>query len=330
MATPTDSFKQFDYALRPSKQVERKIIMEILLRLPRAGFNISEYSYVGFGSVAYVDFVMFHKYLFIEKMVCIEWGDIEKRMRFNKPFKFIKLKLKPFSQYIPSIRRRERLLVWLDYDRPLDPEILQDIDGSLSRLCPTSIFIVTVDARPKLPEDEFDLQGQSSQQRERASQQRERVTLQTYRSWFGPYSNSRITKELVARAHVDPLFYEVILERIRQTLARQNPSLRFIQLFNFFYRDGAPMLTVGGRIGTERDDQALETRGIFEHRFVRRDSESLQISVPPLTIRETQWLNHRLNPTLRAGNLTFELEQTLLDNYRTFYRQYPTYLEALL
>jgi hypothetical protein len=108
MARPTDSFKQFDYSLRPSKQVERKAMIEVLLNLSSAGYAISDYTYLGFGSVYYVDFVMFHKYLFIRKMVCIEWGDVEKRMKFNKPFKFIKLKLMPLASYIPSLRPKER------------------------------------------------------------------------------------------------------------------------------------------------------------------------------------------------------------------------------
>jgi hypothetical protein len=86
MARSTDSFKQFDYSLRPSKQVERKAMVEVLLSLSKAGYNIPDYGYIGFGSVYYVDFIMFHKYLFINKMVCVEWGDIERRMRFNKPF----------------------------------------------------------------------------------------------------------------------------------------------------------------------------------------------------------------------------------------------------
>src|ERR1017187_1505316 len=120
MAIPTNSFKQFDYSLRPSKQVERKLMIEVLLKLSTAGYDISEYGYWGFGSPYYVDYVMFHKYLFIEKMVCVEWGAIERRMRFNKPFKFIKLKLGPWNKHIRSIRLTEKLLVWLDYDRSLD------------------------------------------------------------------------------------------------------------------------------------------------------------------------------------------------------------------
>jgi len=323
MATHTDSFKKFDYALRPSKQVERKVMIEVLLRLSGAQYKIDEYTYIGFGSVYYVDFVMFHKYLFIDKMVCIEWGDIAKRMRFNKPFKFIKLKLGAFAQYIPSIRPRDRLLIWLDYDRPLDPEILQDIDGTLGRLAPSSIFILTVDARPRLSENEFSLEGKSSEEREEE-------TLRTYKRWFGSYSNTEFTRDLVARSHVTPLFYEVLSERIRQTLSRRGENLQFIQFFNFSYRDGAPMLTVGGMIGTRDDEEALDSNGILNHRFVRRGSDSLQISVPPLTIREKHWLDHRLSATLRADSLSFELDEPLLANYCKFYKEYPTYLEALL
>ena len=186
MAQPTDSFKQFDYLLRPSKQVERKIMIEVLLRLSKAGYDISEYGYLGFGSVYYVDFVMFHKYLFIHDMVCVEWGEVEKRMRFNKPFKFIKLRLGALLSHIPNMRQTKRYLVWLDYDRSLDLEMLQDIDGCLRRMAPQSIFVITVDARPKLPKDLFDVDPKDLPVKER-----ERMTAEKYQEWFGNTSTRR-------------------------------------------------------------------------------------------------------------------------------------------
>ena len=134
-AEPSYSFKQFNYGLRPSKHVERKAMVEVLLRLAKAGYIINEYTYLGFGSPYYIDFVLFHKFLFIDDMICIEWGDIPRRMKFNKPFKCIKLKMGALLNHIPSLSTRKKYLVWLDYDRPLDPELLQDIDGVLNRLC---------------------------------------------------------------------------------------------------------------------------------------------------------------------------------------------------
>jgi hypothetical protein len=321
MAQPTDSFKAFNYALRPSKQVERKVIVEVLLGLAKAGYHVPDYSYVGFGSVYYVDFVMFHKYLFIDKMICVEWGEIERRMRFNKPYRFIKLKLMPLSNYIPSISSKAKLLVWLDYDRPLDAEMLRDIDGMCARLSQTSIFMITLDARPRLPEDLFDVDQVDAQKREN-------LIRGTYQDWFRVYLGHDVEADSGARAHVAPMFYEVVLERLRQTLSPRN--LKFIQFFHFFYRDGAPMLTIGGMIGTEADQESLQQKKVLTHEFVRRKHEHLAISVPPLTLREKQWLDSRLYGSIGKTKLAFELDDEMLKNYCEFYKQYPTYLEALL
>ncbi len=323
MAEPSNSFKQFDYSLRPSKQVERKVMIEVLHRLSEAGYAISEYKYLGFGSVYYVDFLMFHKYLFIENMVCVEWGDVARRMRFNKPYKFIKLKLGALSKHIPGIRPSEKHLIWLDYDRPLDPAMLQDINDTLVRLGRRSIFVVTIDARPRLPKSQFAV-GEMSQD------QRELLTLKVYNEWFGQYSGTPITRAMISGAHVAPLFYDVVTERIRQALLRRDRDLRLIQLFNYVYKDGAPMLTLGGIVGAATDEQAVRDAGILEHRFVRTGSDYLEISVPPLTIREKQWIDCRLHPGLKADRLSFELDEELLANYCKFYKEYPTYLETLL
>jgi len=324
MAQPTNSFMQFDYSLRPSKQVERRIMIEVLLRLSKAGYPIEDYSYLGLGSPYYVDFVMFHKYLFIHDMVCVEWADVPKRMRFNKPFKFIKLRMGALSTHIPRMPLKKKHLVWLDYDRSLDPDMLQDIDGCLNRMAPKSILVITIDARAKLPKDyapEVEAMKES---------EREQLTAETYQEWLSNYVGEAITRPTISAGHVAPLFYEVVVERIRHTLSTRVPSLRFLQIFHFVYKDGAPMLTIGGMIGTGEDEEALDRACIFKHEFVRVDGDHLAISVPPLTLREKQWLESRLDKKLTAAKLRFELEEDLLENYRRFYRQYPTYMETVL
>src|SRR5579871_821640 len=323
MPTPADSFKQFDYSLRPSKQVERKMMIEILLKLSQAGYRINEYRYVGFGSVYYVDFVMFHKYLFIEDMTCIEWSQIPKRMKFNKPFKFIDLKLQPLALYIPAMNVNRKYLAWFDYDRALDPDMLQDIDGGLVRMAPGSVFIVTVDARPKLPKDLFpnlDIDAMTALEREN-------FTIDAYKDWFQAYRDVEISGADISGPHAVPLFYQIVRARIDETLASR--GLMFLQLFNYIYRDGAPMLTVGGMLGTKDDQIRLRDAGILNLRFVRRQPKSLRISVPPLTIREKYWLDSRLDPNLAVAHLAFELERDLLKNYKNFYREYPTYIETM-
>jgi hypothetical protein len=324
MPQPTESYKQFNYSLRPSKQVERKIMVEVLLRFATAEYHISGYKYWGFGSPYYVDFVLFHKYLFIEKMVCVEWGDVARRMRFNKPFKFIRLKLGALSKHIPSIQRKEKLLVWLDYDRALDPDMLQDIDGMVGRLAPGSIFIVTIDARPKLS---CDLLEEAD---DKSPMGIELFTLLIYNQWFGEYVGDQIELGTVASANVTRLFHSVVSERIRKTLTRRGEELQFIQTFYYLYQDGAPMLTVGGMIGTSKDRSRLKDAGVLDHRFVRTDANYLEIAVPPLTFREKQWLDCRLDDKLTIDRLRFELDDKFLQSYRMFYKEYPSYFETLL
>ena len=90
------------------------------------------------------------------------------------------------------------------------------------------------------------------------------------------------------------------------------------------------MFTVGGIVGAEGDEHTLEDAGILNHRFVRTSSDYLEISVPPLTLREKQWIDCRLDRNLTAAKLKFELDDDLLANYRNFCKEYPTYLETLL
>ena len=80
--TPLESFSRFNYLLRPSKQVERKLFIEALHRLALGNFRIHEYTYLGFGSPYYADFILFHKYLYIDTqkrptrfiIKSVDWG----------------------------------------------------------------------------------------------------------------------------------------------------------------------------------------------------------------------------------------------------------------
>src|SRR4051812_40176503 len=94
------SYERVNYLLRPSKQVERKLFVETLHRLCTAGYQIANYTYLGMGSVYFADFLLFHKYLYIDRMVCAE-RTAPRRMRFNLPFKFVQLRLDSVDKVVP-------------------------------------------------------------------------------------------------------------------------------------------------------------------------------------------------------------------------------------
>ena len=57
MREPTESYLEVNYALRPSKEVERRMIIDALHILSCAGLPIRDYQYTGLGSFYYVDLV---------------------------------------------------------------------------------------------------------------------------------------------------------------------------------------------------------------------------------------------------------------------------------
>ena len=89
----------FDYTLRPKKQVERRMLIELFHKLRAFKYNISKYRYIGFGSIYFYDFILFHKYLYLEDMICFEEeNNLKKRMNFNRPYKFIQIKCESFEK----------------------------------------------------------------------------------------------------------------------------------------------------------------------------------------------------------------------------------------
>src|SRR5438128_1798782 len=113
------SYEKSNYLIRPAKQIERKLLLEGMHKLS-AEFAIRQYRYVGFGSPFYADFMLFHKYLYIDDMICIEHGPIKQRMRFNRPFPRIRLLWGEVAEIVPTLDRDTPHVIWLDYDYALN------------------------------------------------------------------------------------------------------------------------------------------------------------------------------------------------------------------
>ena len=80
-----------NYLFRPAKNIERKMLCEALSRLSFI-LDLKHYQYVGFGSVYFADFTLFHKQLGIQKLISIEGEEeMEERVRFNKPYSCIEI-----------------------------------------------------------------------------------------------------------------------------------------------------------------------------------------------------------------------------------------------
>src|SRR2546429_3020654 len=137
------------YEFRPAKQVERRMLLELFQRLMEAGFRISGYQYTGMGSFYFVDFIMFHRYLGIKKMVSVECVQaIEKRVHFNRPYGSIDIVMGDIADVIPSLSPDRKHILWLDFNFVITKEAIDAIVLATAKLSPGSVLLVTVDAEP--------------------------------------------------------------------------------------------------------------------------------------------------------------------------------------
>ena len=317
--TSTPSFDKFNYTLRPSKQVERKLIVELLhkLSIEIPDYDFGSYTYLGLGSVYYTDFVLFHKYLYIDRMICAESENIPKRMTFNRPYDFIDLHMQPVSDVIPKLERDIRHLVWLDYDTGISEEQLWDIGGAIRVLAPGSFILITVDGEPRIPDD--------LEESEMSRDERKEVAVSRLEETFG----SLFPEPLRVRDFTPHAFPEVLATIIGNQLreaAKGRDNLEFAQLVNFRYKDGAQMVSLGGLVDCPERITSVRSSRVMDLTFVNEGATPLAISVPPLTAREKLWLDQQPED----AELAFEVEESMVRSFRQYRRYYPSYHESLL
>src|SRR5262249_1782730 len=154
--------------------------------------------------------------------------------------------------YINIVSENHLYLVWLDYDRPLDDEALRDIQGFLGRLAPGSVFIVSVESRARPVDDNLDLETMTQNQINE-------LMIERYNEWFSHYIGRIVTFDDITDQAIPNLFVDTCREHFRETLVPR--GLDFLQLFNYWYKDGAPMWTIGGMIANKKHKQRLRDCG---------------------------------------------------------------------
>ncbi len=313
-----------NYATRPNKAVERKLVFEVLSAISPV-LNLPGYRYIGLGAPWFVDFIMAHRHLTIADMISIEQDDIlASRAEFNKPYACVSVIHGDSQIVLPDLNLEELpLLAWLDYDSSLEGPVLTDLP-TLCRRAPTgSIIIVTVNAhRGRLPShDENDNEYESFTDRMRAL--------------AGDLIPPEVPKE-AAQASGYPSYLASVLfdEMHRQVRMAGREDEALLPLFNIGYSDNAPMITVGGVIADE--PRAQQIRTVLEDKDLGAfldEQRHLQIGVPPLTLKEKAGLDQLL-PRIDAPTeqdveeLGFRLKPTQIQAYHRFYRHYPMFGEV--
>lgn len=326
------TFEYINYMFRPKKQIERKIIIEILQELKRE-ISLSKYLYIGFGSIYYYDFILFHKMLNINKLVSIDDKSTIKRFEFNRPYDFITFKNEISTDFLSEYDWKQNSVLWLDYDNKLKGIVLSDIKIIAKNCKKKDFLIITVNAYCGNVGDERD-------------QAREHF-YNEFRMYISPEYHD---KKYYTPKCFPYLLQEVILNYL-MTMSEYR-DISFYKLFSFRYRDGSPMFTIGGIFD---DDKKLRNRK-WDNKFISTDEEIKDINVPILTycekfhidshieklkrkIKKIESKNKGSDCSLIEEEMTEMINKTLpfelgsiydLKNYIEFYRYYPQYYEGII
>lgn len=298
------SYEQVNYLLRLKKQIERKLIIETLQSLDRV-IDIKEYRYFGFGSVYFADFILFHKYLNINKMTSIDDKvDDEKRFLFNVPFGFIDFETCGCKLFLEKkLDWNDRLFIWLDYDTCLDKSIIGDVEFIAAKAKPFDIVLVTIEGEsPKEPDE----------------------ILEDFRLYIPASSTRKAIKEDFPR-----VLNHIIQASIQNGMQHQIGDVCFLQLFNLTYRDTKKMYTFGGMFCDVSMVENCKEQLTRLH-YIRHENEVIKIDCPLLTPREKMYLDQGVqrNGINDVTGVT-GLKRNDVDRYRLYYKYYPQFFESI-
>lgn len=319
MSSIGKSYDKVHYELRPAKQVERRMLLHAFHELRSAGFTISNYEYTGFGSIYFVDFALFYRYLGLTRMTSVEGDmDIRNRVKFNCPYKFINVVHDDISDHISRLSPRAHHILWLDFDSILTEELLNAVQLAATQLSAKSILLVTVDVEPP------------GRPEEGLTNWNPTAWMRHYRQEAGAHFWRGISRKDFARDALPETNARILRSVIDEGLRERETE--FIGMFSFLYADGHRMLSVGGMIGGEEDRRSIQSLNRDELFFLRDDitKSPFPIRVPLVTRKERHYLDQNMPCPNSWSPSAFEMKPGDIDDYRTIYRYYPAYAEMLL
>jgi len=320
MTQPPKSYENVQYEFRPAKQVERRMLLHTFQCLMGVGFPISDYKYTGLGSIYFVDFIIFHRYLGIKKFLSVEVSqDIAKRVDFNTPFACVDVVIGDIAEHIPRLSPDMKHILWLDFDHILTEEVLTAVYLASVQLSPGSILLVTVDVEPPgRPQDGLTKWNPRWWKNYFVREARQYIWANATPKDFGldslPKANARLIEAAISRGMV------------------ARTDLSFYPMFNFVYADGHRMLSLGGMIGTQADGRNLRALNRETLYFLRASltTAPYEIVVPKVTRKERLYLDRNMPCRDKWTPPHFELSWDKVACYRSIYKYYPAYTEMFL
>lgn len=328
----TPSYHRVDYSIRTNKHIERRLVFDQLKRLDVA-LSLSNYRYLGLGSMWFVDFILAHRLIGMANMWSIEREDAADRAEFNKPYDCIEIKRGTVSSVLADMSGDDwsvPTVAWLDYDGRFDDDIRADCEQFLRKAAVGSVFLISVNAHRNSYRPGVGTDKQSSIK-----------TLQSILGDAVPADYSQV-KHDVSMQEFPTLLSEALLSYMSAVVrgsGRETAQMpdRFVPLFDFYHEDNAPMTTVGGIIASWRQLSTLENIFSVDANCLL-SGESIEryvLDLIPITMKEKLALD-RLMPcdaaafAQKVAGSGLRIIEEQAEKYRRLYTRFPVFAEMMV
>ena len=311
--------KYVSYDLRPAKQCERKMMLDSFFAAAESGFSIPDYRYVGMGANRFYDFILLHRYFAIKNMISLEHDPaMFRRAQYSCPYGFIDIRNVTAAAFFGSDDYDGNTIYWMDYDRTISSEIVDDINSLAPSLKIGDFLFVTVCAIPPGP-----LQKLGAKRR-----------LTELRNHFGDMATSITTADVTDKCFSDGA-HKILCAAFSSAFAFI-PTGLFLPFFSVEYADGTTMITHGGVLTQEDQRQefvdrlvakvpVLGTDGRDRYRIRKFDLTEKERSLFDLAVTSDREDSPELRKIRALGFRNGELE-----SYRELLRYYPRYVETVV
>jgi hypothetical protein len=204
-------------------------------------------------------------------------------------------------------------MLWLDYDYEFNESARDDARSVIENAPVNSILAITFN-------------GLDKKYGHKPAERAERL-----RGLLGPVVPDEVEPTIWKAEQMQATLADLGLDFMKSIAADIARPGGFVPAFRLLYRDGAPMVTIGGMLparGAARGVRDL-VNGTSWPCFPRKP-----ISAPPLTMREAAALQKLLPCATKLTrvdiqNLGFDLEEDQIEAFETYYRQYPAFAQIV-
>lgn len=311
------SFDAINYSLRPSKSIQRQLVFEGAKQIQDA-CSLREMAYIGFGSIWFTDFMLAHKALRVTRSVSIEAHDIGfARAKFNAPYATVDVVHGLSTAVLPRLMGDVTLaqkpwMIWLDYDFVLAEAIVDDIRLVVEGAPADSLFLITfsgLDYKYGKPSDR----------------------VARLKELLGSVVPDDLSREACKGDELLKTLADLTLARMSSVAQGAARPGGFVPAFRIFYKDGTPMITVGGVLPAPNSLASVQAVTIGQE-WPCRPQEV--ISAPHLTFKEAAALQSKLpaGQALTRGlvqAMGFDLEDQQIAAFEKHYLRYPSFAQIV-